>query len=320
MLGMLGICFALASFETATFSSSLIFLVSVPSVWFVLRYDKHKREERAVAKANELKTQLALLEHGLWPAERVFKATCRSFTIYGLLGVAMTFACMLVWLESQKGWVLLSIVLTGVITLIFLGRSIATIGDNYIELSTQGLKGQGWGLIPWRAVEGIYLQELRAKGSVVSYLLQFRVPDLSERLSSTHFLIRFTLQCLPKCPTVVSYSLNARAQAPLLIEAVARKLWFQETGRSYQWLPSASNEFNHSLRMEAEIMAKLPLPQQVGSLDRQGLQNYSDAIGTLANLRKVQQGELYRRAQATWWILGLAIVGIATTFGVKYFK
>jgi hypothetical protein len=68
--------------------------------------------------------------------------------------------------------------------------TLPTVGRPVLIVTRDGVQPAGYGVLPWSAIQGIDLTEIRHRYGKSGHLLHLYVPDLRERLTGAHGLIR----------------------------------------------------------------------------------------------------------------------------------
>ena len=159
------------------------------------------------------------------------------------MAIAIAAVTAWVWTLEHQGVFLAVAVLCAVLALLGLAQSVPKLGRPLIFLSRQEIDIAGFGPLPWSAIEGIELAEVRHYSSVVAYRLRFYVPYLPQRLESAHPWVRLLhrLTAGRRMARIASVRLRATSEAPATIERLCRDLWKAATGRDHPWSIHYSN-------------------------------------------------------------------------------
>lgn len=134
------------------------------------------------------------------------------------------------------------------LSLFALLRAIAQSGKAVLRLSRNGVEPAGYGSLPWSAIQGIELTELRTRGMVVGHVLRFWMPDLKSHLIGAHPVMRLIHFLMPyKFNQRVSVFLQRTSEAPQTIKKLCSDVHTAITGLDIKWRSSFPPQ-------EAELM------------------------------------------------------------------
>jgi hypothetical protein len=197
---------------------------------------------------------------------------------------------------------------------------IPVIGKPPLILSRVGVEATGYGFIPWSAVEGVELQEIRSKGSTIGHILRFWVPDLSTRMAGAHPMIRMAKRLYRGKSTrdIINLKLRRTSEAPELIERLCFEFWKAATGRSYRWSIHLPEKHIALMKGADGLQHKLEVPGEDAGQLQESLRDIERRVSPiLANHASEARGMRFvsECAAAIIFILvGVQITGATTNF------
>lgn len=197
---------------------------------------------------------------------------------------------------------------------------IPVVGKPPLILSRTGVEATGYGFIPWSAVDGLDLQEIRSKGSTIGHILSFWVPDLSTRMESAHPMIRMAKRLYRGESTrdIINLKLRRTSEAPDLIERLCFEFWKAATGRSYRWSIHLPAEHIALLRRADGLQRGLEVTGEDARQLQESLRDIERRVSPiLANYASEAKGMRFVSECAAvimGILVGVQITGAATNF------
>jgi len=223
------------------------------------------------------------------------------------LGLSMLYPLLSL---SEAPWWLsaLGLVITGASSVLALRNIVRCFGKPTLRLTVKGVESPIYGAFAWAGVHGVRLQKFEFRGSKQTILL-FKLNEDASRNRYTSGFDRL-LQRLLNRGRVAQMNLNGSSEEPEVVEAVARFLWQQSTGRSHDWNPLMSDEYNAATRRMQGFMHdhknSSDLKQSLVENPNQ-LKEEFESFQRDQNVIATEAGRLARKTRRTL-LFGMAIV------------
>jgi len=229
-------------------------------------YSMDRRREKTVEAQNGKKIELRIeaLAKTPWKNGKSLEVKTGSTNVLIallILAASVLFAYSSASAPEPRWGMLIGSVLFSAFVLFALIRILPSMGKPALVLNIHGFKTPLHGIIPWREVGGINLQQITLRGSTTN-TLSFQVENYAKVTKCIHWTERvlavFGLGVLKH--KVIPVLLNSASEEPKTVYAIASLLWQQNTGMNHEWNPMLSNEVNQAARRVHEFMDRYKDP------------------------------------------------------------
>lgn len=287
--------------------------------------DKRRQKRVDDTRRKALADRTAALTSAAWGSQQSLQVPGGSWAV-----VSVLILCVLTggWaaLEGLGGQnVVWEIALAGVVMLVagsfLLARAMAGLGRPALELSTLGFVVPIHGRILWRDVSGIHLLTIVHRGAT-SHILRFRVEQYSRIVKTPHWtervLAMFHAGALGR--GIIGVQLHTSGEKPETVYAVARFLWKQATGNSYEWDSEMSDPFNQALRRTSALVSSCEAADAQEQAARGDPQKTLHEMEQVARDVELMVAERRRQLIKSGWSVGAVLVVILLVFAWPWLK
>ena len=287
--------------------------------------DKRRQKRADDRRRKALADRTAELTSAPWGSQQSLQVPGNSWAVVSVL-LLVVLASGWAALEGLRGpHVAWDIVVIGVVTFIagsiLVARAIAGFGRPALELSTLGFVAPIHGRIFWRDVSGIHLLTMVHRG-VTSHVLRFRVEQYSRIVKAAHWTERllalFHVGALAR--GIIGVQLRRSGEKPETIYAVARFLWKQATGNSYDWDPEMSDSFNQALRRTSALASSYEAPDALEQATREHPQKTLHEMQQVTRDLELMVAERRRQLIKSCWSVGAVLLVILLVFAWPWLK
>ncbi len=287
--------------------------------------DKRRQKRVDDRRRTALADRTAELTSAPWGSQQSLQVPGSSWAVVpALLIVVLTGG----WaaLEGLGGpRVAWDIALAGVVTFLagsfLLARAMAGFGRPVLELSTLGFVVPIHGRIFWRDVSGIHLWTMVHRGAT-SHILRFRVEQYSRIVKTAHWTERllapFHVGALGR--GIIGVQLRTSGEKPETVYAVARFLWKQATGNSYDWDSEMSDPFNQALRRTSALASSCEAADALEQATREHPQKSLHEMEQVARDVELMVAERSRQLITSGWSVGAVLVVTLLVFAWPWLK
>ena len=285
-------------------AAAMMFFGGIAGLVMIQRWGaKRERTDAAASRAAD-EAKLVELERDVAAGAGELRVESSSPIVATAFAAAL--AAVLVWLGVREGDIVVLVIGVFLIAFVVLiGLTLAaSIGRPALVLSPAGLQTPHAPVLPWDAIDGMYLRENAHRGSTISHTIVLSVPDVERFRSRFGLGYRVVHMLSGRARTrqfhVVLRKTNVSAH---VVYRLARALWTRHTGRNHEWDPEASPEANAARRRAAELEST-PASAAVHGRDAEWLAQMN-----------VVSADLKRQIKRRVAFI-LAIVGIAIAYGL----
>lgn len=286
--------------------------------------DKRRAQRKEDQQRSNTAKRLAQLTQTTWRANQSLEIRGGQwpFILAIIFGIASIFslyigitAFVVIWPLVFVGAALL------LFTLIVLPLAITSLGKPTLILDRDGFATPLHGCLPWKAVDGIYLQQYTINGVAQSTLI-FRIINYQSFNTEPHFILRvlalFGLGAIKR--GVINVVIKNSNEQPDTIYTISRYLWKFATGRDYDWSPLFSEAFNEA----AKRMSNVAIQQFDSDNIEKRLQESPDEvfaeIAQMDNDLKLMREEQTRRLKKSYRNIIIVIILMLLALGGEILK
>jgi hypothetical protein len=285
-------------------------------IWLYKRDRRRLAEEARTADAEVQSRLRDLSARASAPGFEMRVEGPTNLAIPSVLGLVGAFA-LLGELASAK--VAIPVVAVYVLIMAVAGLSLLAaipgIGKPKLTLTRSGFASPLTPFVPWEDVDGVFLQKIPSATSrgMPQYVLSFRIPTLRQNISRYGLFYRlpFPLRSAAKTDQL-GVILKDTTEHPEVAYGLARLLWTGRTGRSYDWNPYMSAEYNAALRQVADAARHANSPQAFDQLLSRDPREARAVLDAFEQGSKTMVREARRQLRWLHWLFWASIV--ATVF------
>lgn len=300
---------------------AMVALVFVGAVITYFAYSMDNRREKSVLeqRGREIKVRVEALTKAPWKTGTLFEVKAGSTNVLIallMLAASVLFAYSSVSETEPKWGMFAGSVFVSAFVLFALIRILPGLGKPALVLSIRGFQTPLHGIVSWREVGGINLQQITIRGYTTN-TLTFQVENYAKAVTRIHWTERvlgfFGLGVSKR--KVVPVLLNGASEDPETVYSIARHLWQQNTGMNHEWNPMLSNEFNQAARRVHEFMDRYKDP----NASAEGILSDPDrALKEVEQFRQDMDAVNSERrktiSKLNWMVAAISILGIVATF------
>lgn len=312
IVGLLSIVSGLVILQQEASYALIVLLLGGASLCAAFFLDRLRVSQNDARVTTEIEERTKELTQRAWqPHERLEVPSSLLIPLF-LLGLVLGSGWMLyVGLDpTDRSWPL---ALGGLFFLALAGLMlpyhVSELGKPALILDYRGLTTAVDGTVPWSAVDGIYLQEIKNRG-IRNWTLFFHIPHFARVVKKIHWSQRwlafFGLGALRL--RRVGVPLRSGREHPETIEAVARHLWVSATGKNHFWSPHVSPQANQAFSRLTTLQQTLD--QEFLNAPEQALVCAKQAGRDLAIIRK----DWKQKTRLINWLAGLSLAAILLSF------